>query len=45
MKENIITRYIEDVGVLRTVEQVENLCKGKKKGTTLKAILKHQVLF
>ena len=39
-----LTECIQDVGLLRTVE-VENLCKTKKKETTLKTILTSQILF
>ena len=40
-----LTKYISDVGSLRTVKQVENLWKGKMKEITLKRIFKKQILF
>ena len=39
-----LTQCIQDVGLLRTVEEVKNLCKRKKKETTSKTILKNQIL-
>ena len=39
-----LTECIQDVGLLRTVKEVENLCKSKKKETTLKTILKNKIL-
>ena len=40
-----LTECIQDVGLLRTVEEVEHLCKSKKKETTLKTVLQNQILF
>ena len=39
-----LTQCIQDVGLLRTVEEVKNLSKRKKKETTSKTILKNQIL-
>ena len=39
-----LTQCIQDVALLRTLEEVKNLCKRKKKETTSKTILKNQIL-